>query len=533
MRQLVLAAAVCWSGGAPGLPLHGVHKSPLLTRGALTWLADGAGAKAARGASEGRMTTAAQKWFDRLDKDGDGSVSVDEFLDGFDQLERELAPQARESVALAAEKMVTKIADAIATDPDRTVSLSLRRLKGDLEELEYQAALGLRLTETEIIALMSMTFISFTSPIFFTEKVVEVLIPSMAALAAALGITFEYVGKVAVSGGKEIAANALQAAAESEQQLAAAERAKAVLPLCAGVSASASAFALLAPALLEHLMPNAAVLASAEYFLLCPCVSILAAAIAALAAEDTAALCEQAKSVGERRFAMRSEVSATWLSVTERVERGGLNDRKKWLSFATSVLPAPLLATIFPATLADKCVLAAATAAAQAAYHLAKAVRAARGGTGPGATPRAPAVGPTGADRSRGDADGSHLLARLISESSPPLCPALAPSIAGVHARYRDGRCRCEGTRCGRGRHVCQPGRASRRAPTLHVGARRPLCRGRGIHRRAQPARSEHIPCVGCARAALRALSVCSQAHARARQPRPRPLVGVRFAPRF
>ena len=42
----------------------------------------------------------------------------------------------------------------------------------------------------------------------------------------------------------------LQAAAEAEVRLAQAERAKAVVPLCVGVSATASAFALLAPALL-------------------------------------------------------------------------------------------------------------------------------------------------------------------------------------------------------------------------------------------------------------------------------------------
>ena len=75
----------------------------------------------------------------------------------------------------------------------------------------------------------------------------------MAALSAAIGLSAEYVGKTAVSRGKEVAAVTLQAAAESEAILAQAERAKAVVPLCVGLSATASAFALLAPELVAEL----------------------------------------------------------------------------------------------------------------------------------------------------------------------------------------------------------------------------------------------------------------------------------------
>lgn len=329
--------------------------------------------------ARGEIPAAASTWFLKMDRDGDGTISASEFIEGYATLERELSPPARQSIALAAERMITGLATQIVSDVEvdkQKVRLSLRRLKGDLEELDGRAGDNVKLTETEILLLTAMTFISFSSPAFFSLKVVEVLIPSMAALAAALGLTFEYVGKVAVSGGKEVAATSMMAAAEAEAQLAAAERAKAVLPLCAGVSASASAFALLAPALLEHLMPDAAALVSAEYFLFCPAISILAAAIAALAAEDTGALCDRAKSIGERRFASRADVSSTWMSVTDRVKKDGLTDRKRWLSFALSVLPAPIFASVMPGGIGEKCVLAAATAAAQAAYHLAKAVRA-------------------------------------------------------------------------------------------------------------------------------------------------------------
>ena len=71
-------------------------------------------------------------------------------------------------------------------------------------------------------------------------------LPLSLSLTLTLTLT-RYVGKTAVSRGKEVAAITLQAAAESEAILAQAERAKAVVPLCVGLSATASAFALLAP----------------------------------------------------------------------------------------------------------------------------------------------------------------------------------------------------------------------------------------------------------------------------------------------
>ena len=53
---------------------------------------------------------------------------------------------------------------------------------------------------------------------------------------------------MAVARGKEVAAITLMAAAEAETFLAQAERGKAIIPLCVGVATTASAFALVAPA---------------------------------------------------------------------------------------------------------------------------------------------------------------------------------------------------------------------------------------------------------------------------------------------
>merc|ERR1719326_1355547 len=114
-------------------------------------------------------------------------------------------------------------------------------------------------------------------------KVCELLIPSCAAVVATVAVSSEYVGKTEVANAKEIAAVSLKAAAEAEEILSAAERAKAILPLCVGLSATASAFALLMPSLLQELalalsMPSLPVQASAVYLVM-PVLSVLSAAV--------------------------------------------------------------------------------------------------------------------------------------------------------------------------------------------------------------------------------------------------------------
>ena len=136
------------------------------------------------------------------------------------------------------------------------VGEALRRLDRDMRLLDDAAARNPKLTNIEILLLSSTVAISAASPALLTVKLAEVLVPSMAAVAAAIGLSAEYVGRVEVSRGKEIAAVTLQAAAESESILAQAERAKAVVPLCVGISTTASAFALLAPALIADLAPR-------------------------------------------------------------------------------------------------------------------------------------------------------------------------------------------------------------------------------------------------------------------------------------
>ncbi len=63
----------------------------------------------------------------------------------------------------------------------------------------------------------------------------------------------------------------------------------------------------------------------------------------------------------------------TWLSATEQIGRTSDRATQKWQSFSSGVLLAPALAVLTPGPLSFKAIVAAAAAAAQCAYYLAKA----------------------------------------------------------------------------------------------------------------------------------------------------------------
>ena len=126
-------------------------------------------------------------------------------------------------------------------------------MQRDMSMLDDAADNAPQLTALETFVLSSTVAIAFFSPYVASAKLVELLVPAMSALSASIGFSAEYLGKVAVSQGKEVAATTLQAAAEAELVLAQAERAKAIIPLCVGIATTASAFALLVPALLAEL----------------------------------------------------------------------------------------------------------------------------------------------------------------------------------------------------------------------------------------------------------------------------------------
>jgi len=92
------------------------------------------------------------------------------------------------------------------------------------------------------------------------------------------------------------------------------------LPLCAGIATSASALSLLAPSLAAELNSKFGFIVINELYLLMPLVSVLSAAVSALATAESNSLCSKAIGVGNRRFASSGAVGRTWLSTTEQVD---------------------------------------------------------------------------------------------------------------------------------------------------------------------------------------------------------------------
>ena len=233
-----------------------------------------------------------------------------------------------------------------------------------------------QLSTLEVSLLVSSVLAASTSPLLNPVdglKVAEVLAPASAAFAASIGIGAEYIGKVAVADGKEVAAATIQCAAEAEGFLANAERVKAVTPLCVGVGATGASFALLAPVIIDALGVAGNTQMVTEIYLFCPLISVLSAAVAGLALQEIRQFSSRAISVGNRRFAKSGIVGRTWLSSTELIDKKSASTSDRWRSFGLGVLPAPILGALIPGALATKCIVVAALAAAQSAFYLAQA----------------------------------------------------------------------------------------------------------------------------------------------------------------
>lgn len=247
----------------------------------------------------------------------------------------------------------------------KQVWAALENLERDMQMLDRLVVQKPQLSPLELSLLSLSVLSAFSSPFLGSGEILEVLAPSSAAFSAAVGIGAEYVGKIAVADGKEVAASALACAAEAEGFLANAERAKAIIPVCVGLGALAASFALLLPVLLDTSIT--------EVFLACPLVGILTAAVANLALEETKSFCVRAMSVGNRRFAKSGLVGRTWLSATEQVTQKSRGGVRKWRTFAFSVLPSPIIGTLVPGSLSAKAIVITALAAAQVAFYLAQA----------------------------------------------------------------------------------------------------------------------------------------------------------------
>lgn len=93
--------------------------------------------------------------------------------------------------------LVSKMADlfspsTLLTDSKgeyKPVNIALQRIQKDMRILDEAAGNTAQLTSLEIALLSLTVIISGASPLLFSMKVVELLVPSMAALSAAVGIS--------------------------------------------------------------------------------------------------------------------------------------------------------------------------------------------------------------------------------------------------------------------------------------------------------------------------------------------------------
>ena len=254
-------------------------------------------------------------------------------------------------------------------DQQASVERSVRRFQRDLDAVDDDAdsrASILRGEGAALGAAVAVAAAAWSAP--------GAVVVGCAALTAAVGGYEEWQGAAAAANAHEISALATTAAAEAEAILAGAERTKSVLPVCVVAGATMTSFALLAKAESGF---GGRMAADVEDFLLlaCPVISILAASVAVLAAQQSSRECARAQNLGRRRFATKRDVGLTWRSVPEQVAAADAAATEDWLGFALGVVPAPTVAAALLATenfdAALISVVATATAAAQAAYHLA------------------------------------------------------------------------------------------------------------------------------------------------------------------
>eukprot|EP00579_Thalassiosira_antarctica_P029473 CAMPEP_0202029820 /NCGR_PEP_ID=MMETSP0905-20130828/64177_1 /ASSEMBLY_ACC=CAM_ASM_000554 /TAXON_ID=420261 /ORGANISM="Thalassiosira antarctica, Strain CCMP982" /LENGTH=297 /DNA_ID=CAMNT_0048593597 /DNA_START=134 /DNA_END=1024 /DNA_ORIENTATION=+ len=216
------------------------------------------------------------------------------------------------------------------------ITSALQTLEKDMAVLDNVASSQVQLSRTEVGLLLGAVLASGMGPIL---GVTEVLAPAAAAFTASITMGSEYIGRVAVADGKEIAANTIQAAAEAEGFLASAERVKAISPLCVGVCVTFASFALITPTIIDALGIDNSITSMTELYLFCPLVSVLSASVSNLALEETRGFATSAANVGQRRFSKNNKIGKNWVSSSEQVQRNSRAKTERWWSFAGSVLP--------------------------------------------------------------------------------------------------------------------------------------------------------------------------------------------------
>ena len=247
------------------------------------------------------------------------------------------------------------------------VASVINKFRQDVTYVDDLASRTPQLTTFEIAILLTTISLSALSPFFLDIEIIEFLVPSLAALSASVGISAEYIGKIAVSNGKELAALAIVAAAEAESILAEAEKSKAVLPLCVGIATTASVFSLAAPMFLKELSETHNIRFMTEIYFVFPIVALLAVAIARQAALESQKLANRVSSVDATK---PGSLLRTFSRKVEPYTRNDAATNDNWRGLALGLAPSPILALIFPGSISTKTIVCAALAAAQSAYYM-------------------------------------------------------------------------------------------------------------------------------------------------------------------
>lgn len=262
---------------------------------------------------------------------------------------------------------VSKFMAASTSNEERmtnATSKSIERVQDGIDSLDKRFTTP-EMSKYKVGLIVGSALLSIVSPAFLGLHTVELLIPAMTAISATIGAVSEYQAKAAIANGREIVAMGQLATAESEIYLSQAERVKTVVPLCVGVAATAAGFTVLLPEFME----SAHVDLESE-LLFCPLIAVLSAALAGLAMIETESLVARSMDVGKRRFASAKKVVLSWKSDVDLVNEEAAKLTGKWVSFTLGIVPAPIIAGLFPVDIENKAIICAAVATAQAAFSL-------------------------------------------------------------------------------------------------------------------------------------------------------------------
>ena len=248
---------------------------------------------------------------------------------------------------------------------EREINDNIKEMEGGMTYLEEVAGKKSELNPWQFTSIVGAVALAVSSPLLFGSHTVALIVPAMTGVSFTVGSAYEYLGKVAVADGKESCATCFQTIAETDIVYCQAERVKSVLPTCVGIATTAAVLTLLVKSFAKLDLVEGEILTA--FFSL---ISVLAAAIAGLANEETRTLVQRSMELGRKKFVTGVTIGEKWESETDRVMGRAEKFNSKWVQFAIGVLPAPVIASFFPGEFGAQGIICSAIAAAQAAYYL-------------------------------------------------------------------------------------------------------------------------------------------------------------------